>query len=65
MAHYKKQTEIAPNFSPTYNILGYAYRQQGDFNGAEQAFKKYVDLIPNDPNPYDSYAELLLKMGRF
>ena len=28
-------------------------------------FKKYVELIPNDPNPYDSYAELLLKMGRF
>lgn len=22
-------------------------------------------MIPNDPNPYDSYAELLLKMGRF
>jgi tetratricopeptide (TPR) repeat protein len=22
-------------------------------------------LIPNDPNPYDSYAELLLKMGKF
>jgi tetratricopeptide (TPR) repeat protein len=65
VAHYKKATEIAPNFSPTYNILGYAYRQQGEFGSAEQAFKKYVDLIPNDPNPYDSYAELLLKMGKF
>src|SRR5262249_33671719 len=51
--------------SPTYNILGYAYRQQGDYQDAEQAFKKYVELIPADPNPYDSYAELLLKMGRF
>ena len=30
-----------------------------------QAFKKYIELIPNDPNPYDSYAELYLKMGRF
>src|SRR6185295_7775359 len=29
------------------------------------AFKKYIVLIPNDPNPYDSYAELLLKIGRF
>jgi tetratricopeptide (TPR) repeat protein len=65
IAHYKKATEIAPNFSPVYNILGYAYRQRGDYAGAEQAFKKYVELIPNDPNPYDSYAELLLKMGRF
>lgn len=62
---YKKATELAPSYSPTYNILGYAYRQTGDYADAEQAFKKYIELIPNDPNPYDSYAELLLRMGRF
>ena len=65
LTHYKKATEIAPNYSPAYNLLGYSYRQQGDYTSAELAFKKYVELIPNDPNPYDSYAELLLKMGRF
>jgi tetratricopeptide (TPR) repeat protein len=32
---------------------------------SESAFKKYIELIPNDPNPYDSYAELLMKVGRF
>jgi tetratricopeptide (TPR) repeat protein len=63
--HYKRATEIAPNFSPSYNILGYAYKQQGNYADAETAFKKYIELIPNDPNPYDSYGELLLKMGRF
>jgi len=63
--HYKKTTELAPDYSGTYNSLGYAYRQQGNYASAEQAFKKYIELIPNDPNPYDSYAELLLKMGRF
>lgn len=63
--HYKKATELAPSYSPAYNILGYAYRQNGDYANAEQAFKKYIELIPKDPNPYDSYAELLLKMGRF
>jgi tetratricopeptide (TPR) repeat protein len=63
--HYKKATELAPGYSPAYNILGYAYRQQSDYANAEQAFKKYVELIPNDPNPYDSYGELLLKMGKF
>ena len=61
----KKAAELAPNYSPSYNILGYSYRQAGDYANAEQAFKKYAELIPNDPNPYDSYAELLLKMGRF
>src|SRR6267142_881491 len=63
--HYKKATELAPTYSPAYNILGYAYRQNVDYPNAEQAFKKYIELIPNDPNPYDSYAELLLKMGKF
>ena len=62
---YKQTKELAPDFSGTYNILGYAYRQQADYANAEQAFKKYVELIPGDPNPYDSYAELLLKMGKF
>src|SRR5829696_3961699 len=65
ISHYKKATELAPTYSTAFNILGYAYRQNGDYSGAENAFKKYIELIPNDPNPYDSYAELLLKMGRF
>jgi tetratricopeptide (TPR) repeat protein len=32
---------------------------------AENAFRKYTELIPDDPNPFDSYAELLLKTGRY
>ena len=63
--HYKKATELAPTYSTAFNILGYAYRQNADYANSEQAFKKYIELIPSDPNPYDSYAELLLKMGRF
>ena len=63
--HYKKATELNANFSTAYNLLGYAYRQSGDYASAEKAFQKYIELIPQDPNPYDSYAELLLKMGRF
>ena len=65
IAHYKRATELAPDYSTAFNILGYAYRQNENYSDAENAFKKYIELIPNDPNPYDSYAELLLKMGRF
>jgi tetratricopeptide (TPR) repeat protein len=65
ISHYKRATELAPDYSTAFNILGYAYRQNEAYNDAENAFKKYIELIPNDPNPYDSYAELLLKMGRF
>jgi tetratricopeptide (TPR) repeat protein len=61
----KKAIELAPNFSPAYNSLGYAYRPVGNYGEAEAAFKKYIELVPHDPNPYDSYAELLMKTGRF
>ena len=63
--HYQKATELDPTYSSAFNLLGYAYRQNGDYANAEKAFQKYIELIPKDPNPYDSYAELLLKMGRF
>ena len=33
--------------------------------GRGEGLPEYIELIPNDPNPYDSYAELLLKMGKF
>ena len=63
--HYKKATELAPNYSNAYNLLGYVYKQSGDYASSEKAFRTYIELLPKDPNPYDSYAELLLKMGRF
>src|ERR1035437_3348726 len=62
---YKKATEINPNYTPTYNSLGYAYRRVGNYTESEKAFQKYIELVPNDPNPYDSYAELLLKEGKY
>ena len=65
IAHYEKATQINPSFTTAWNLMGYAYRQNGDYANAEKAFQKYIELIPQDPNPYDSYAELLLKMGRF
>jgi tetratricopeptide (TPR) repeat protein len=65
IGHYKKTAELASSYSPVYNLMGYCYRQKGNYADSEQAFKKYIELIPNDPNPYDSYAELLLKMGRY
>jgi len=46
-----------------YNGLGYAYRPLHRYD-ERAAFKRYIQLIPDEPNPYDSYAELLLKIGR-
>jgi tetratricopeptide (TPR) repeat protein len=63
--HYQAATRINPRFSPGWNLLGYGQRSLEKYDDAETAFKKYIELIPADPNPYDSYAELLMKTGRF
>ncbi len=57
--------EIAPEFSAAYNQMGYCFRALEKYDSAEVAFDKYIQLIPNEPNPYDSYAELLLKRGKY
>jgi tetratricopeptide (TPR) repeat protein len=46
-------------------MLGYSYRNLGNYDAAEKSFVKYIELIPDDPNPYDSYAELLMKLGKY
>lgn len=63
--YYTRVSELDSTFSVPYNQIGYAYRFLGRYDDAEKAFKKYTELIPDDPNPYDSYAELLMNMGKF
>ena len=63
--HYRHATEVNSQYSSAYNLLGYAHRAAGSYEQAEHAFRRYIELIPGEPNPYDSYAELLLKVGRF
>lgn len=62
---YLKAVAINPEFSPPYNYLGYSYRFLGRLDQAEEAFRTYITLLPHEPNPYDSYAELLMQRGRF
>lgn len=64
IVHYKKATAIDKNFAPAYNMLGYSYSALNNYKEAEKAFQHYIKLIPNKAASYDSYAELLLKMGK-
>ncbi|MGH7566131.1 MAG: tetratricopeptide repeat protein [Gemmatimonadota bacterium] len=65
IAEYQQALELDPGYSPAWNQMGYAARAAGRFDEAEQAFRKYIEVLPSEPNPYDSYAEFLMKMGRF
>jgi tetratricopeptide (TPR) repeat protein len=65
LRHYEKATALDARFASAYNQIGYAQSRLGDYTKAEEAFKQYIALRPGSPNPYDSYAELLMKMGRY
>ena len=65
LRHYEKATTLDTRFASAYNQIGYAQSRLGDYPAAEAAFKQYIALRPGSPNPYDSYAELLMKMGRY
>ena len=67
----KRRTEIGemiikrnPKFAPAYNMLGYAYMEQGNLEKAEANFNKYLSLSPNLANAYDSKADYLMRAGR-
>lgn len=62
---FEKAIDIDRTFAPAYNMLGYAQIRNNNLGEAETAFKHYTTLIPNEPNPHDSYAELLLKEGKY
>lgn len=65
LTHFTKATELDKNYAPAYNMLGYCQSSLNNYKEAEKAFQTYIKLTPNSANPYDSYAELLLKMGKY
>lgn len=65
LVHFTKAKVIDSNFAPVYNMLGYCQSALNNYPAAEEAFQTYIKLLPDRPNPYDSYAELLLKMGKY
>ena len=61
----KDITRRFPEFGPAYNTLAYNLNTAGDRNGAMMMVQTYVRLAPNQPNPHDSFAELLQFAGRY
>jgi len=54
-----------PNYATCYNQLGYVYSRLGGLDKALEYTAKYIQLLPNEPNPRDSYAEMLRFAGRY
>jgi tetratricopeptide (TPR) repeat protein len=62
---FEKLLEIDPDFTPVLNRLGYSYAATGDMKRAEALMQRYLAAMPNDPNPEDSYGDILFKAGRY
>lgn len=63
--NFNKAAGLDKNYAPVYNMIGYCQSELNNYKEAEAAFQTYVKLVPDNPNPYDSYAELLLKTGKY
>ncbi|HEV8494089.1 MAG TPA: tetratricopeptide repeat protein, partial [Candidatus Angelobacter sp.] len=62
---FEKVMQIDPKFADAYNEAAYCYARQGDMDKAFADIKRYTELVPNEPNPQDSFAELSRMAGRF
>src|ERR1041384_7654969 len=52
-------------FADALNQLRYSSALQGDSEKAISTMKRYVAVLPNEPNPEDSYAEICRMAGRY
>ena len=60
----EKSIEIDDNYGSGYNILGYAYIRNDELDKAEKAFDNFIKCEPNNANPYDSKADLMIQLNR-
>src|SRR6201987_2673060 len=56
---------LYPEYPAALNELAYAYGFSGNFEKAYGLMDRYVQLQPDQPNPYDSYGEILRAAGQY
>lgn len=62
---YFKLIQMHPNHVEAYNRLGFINMAQGRFSEAEEQFRTYCFIAPDQALPFTSLAELLILLGRY
>jgi len=57
--------DVDPNYPPALNSAAYAHAQMNDFKSAIALIRRYAQVLPNEPNGQDSYAEVLRLAGHY
>jgi tetratricopeptide (TPR) repeat protein len=63
--YLERALALDKNFPAALNDLAYVYAHNRQFDRAFAAMDRYVALLPKEPNPQDSYGELLRMAGNF
>ena len=64
IVHLTRAIEIDPLFKVAYNQLAYAYHDKGDLEKSIWAINQYIELAPDEANPYDTRGEIYARNGR-
>lgn len=62
---YRKAAEADSAYAPAAMMLGYAYSSSNDHERALAEMERYIRLVPGAADPRASYADLLLRLGRY
>lgn len=62
---FEKALAIDKNYPAALNDLAYVQARNRQFDKAFAAMDRYIVLLPNEPNPQDSYGELKRMAGQF
>ena len=62
---YNRLLELHPTWVEARNHLGYIAMARGRFDEAEERFRTYRYLAPDQANPYHSLSELFTVLGRY
>ena len=65
VAVLERAVALYPDYAAALNDLAYGYADTGNFERAFTAMDRYVALEPDQPNPHDSYGEILRMAGKF
>ncbi len=55
---------LFPDYAAALNDVAYGYADLGNFDKAFAAMDRYIALEPDQPNPHDSYGEILRMAGK-
>lgn len=62
---YERLLQVDPNWLLARNNLGYLAMARAQFAEAEEQFRTYAYVAPDQANPHDSLGELLSLLGRY